>query len=76
MSNLMQNEEFAKSWQFYTEYLIEDHGIRLSQSDADSRLSQLEKLCGEDFAKAISILELMILRGETVIFEPNANIIN
>ena len=70
---LFDNTDFCEMWKIFNEYLLEDHGITLDDEGIKKRLTKLDQLCKGDAKKAARIVEVMIVRGETVIFMPNDN---
>jgi len=70
---MLNNSEFLETWKIYNEYLLEDYGIILNDTQKQERLADIEKLANGDEKFANDILEIMIARGETTILMPDDN---
>jgi len=71
MNELIKNAEFLSTWNFYNDYLLEAHGIILTEAKKNEQLNTLAALSENNVEMAIEMLEINISNGNTVIIKPS-----
>lgn len=66
-----EGEAFAKMWQMYKEYLLEDHKANLGSRRETILARRLAKLSGQNEHRAVEMLEFFISNGYKNIFKPS-----
>ncbi len=68
-----KNEKFINTWNFYKEYLSEQHGITMRSRMETKALKLLWELAEEDPIKAVEYLNYAMARGYRNFFKPDPN---
>lgn len=71
MNELIKNADFLNTWNFFNAYLLEAHGIILTEAKKNEQLNMLAALSRNDVEMAIEILEINISNGNTIIIKPS-----
>ncbi len=70
-SPLLKDAEFAATWKFWKDYLIEQHGIHARSRTELMQLKQMLSICEGNATTAVSFLEYAMYRGTKSFFKVN-----
>lgn len=68
IDNPWNNKDFINTWNYYKDYLYEQHGFRMKSRMEQQRLEWLVTNTGNDYKKAIAWLKFYIARGSEGLF--------